>query len=104
MKVNVILTMALLALGVTVNAQEKRGRARDFGIFTGILSPGKYNAITDVAGVRVGHTTLIKGDSVRTGVTAIIPHGGNIFQDKVPAAIYVVTVLASPWGCHKSKS
>ena len=53
------------------------------------MPTGKLNAITDVAGVKVGHTTLIKGDSVRTGVTAILPHDGNIFQQKVPAAVYV---------------
>lgn len=55
----------------------------------GILPTGRLNAITDVAGVRVGHTTLIRGDSIRTGVTAIIPHNGNLFQEKVPAAIFV---------------
>lgn len=70
-------------------AQEKRSRARDLGITTGILPTGKWNAITDVEGVKVGHTTVIQGDNVRTGVTAIIPHQGNIFQDKVAAAVYV---------------
>ncbi len=55
---------------------------------TGILPQGKFNAITDVAGVMVGQYTLVQGDSVRTGVTAILPHGGNIFQKKVPAAIF----------------
>ncbi len=64
-------------------------RARDYGIVVGILPTGKWNAITDVEGVRVGHTTLVVGDSIRTGATAIIPHGGNIFKEKVPAAIYV---------------
>ena len=59
------------------------------GIEPGILTPGKWNAITDVAGVSVGHTTLIEGDSIRTGVTAILPHQGNLFQEKVPAAIFV---------------
>ncbi len=53
------------------------------------MTPGPLNAITDVKGVLVGHTSLIKGDSVRTGVTAILPHGGNIFQQKVPAAIFI---------------
>jgi len=66
-----------------------RPRARELGIAPGILPPGPLNAITDVAGVRVGHFTLIKGDDVRTGVTAILPHGGNIFQDKVPAGLVV---------------
>jgi D-aminopeptidase len=66
-----------------------RPRARDLGITPGILSPGPLNAITDVEGVLVGHTTLIEGDDIRTGVTAILPHAGNLFEDKVPAAIFV---------------
>lgn len=64
-------------------------RLRDYRVEIGVLKPGFLNAITDVPGVRVGHVTLIKSDSVRTGVTAILPHGGNIFQEKVPAAIYI---------------
>ncbi len=60
-----------------------------FNIRIGVMQAGKYNAITDVTGVKVGHTTLIKGDSVRTGVTAILPHDGNLFQQKVTAAVYV---------------
>jgi D-aminopeptidase len=71
----------------TMQAQSKR--ARELGIQIGVLSTGKLNAITDVAGVKVGHTTVMKGDSIRTGVTAILPHSGNIFQQKVPAAIFV---------------
>jgi D-aminopeptidase len=66
-----------------------RKRVREFGIFPGILPVGKLNAITDVYGVKVGHVTLVEGDDVRTGVTAILPHAGNIFQDKVPAGIVV---------------
>ena len=66
-----------------------RPRARDLGLRIGVLTPGKDNAITDVAGVSVGHTTLIRGDNIRTGVTAILPHAGNLFQDKVPAAVVV---------------
>jgi D-aminopeptidase len=62
---------------------------REFGIETGVLKPGKWNAITDVAGVKVGHVTLIKGQNIRTGVTAILPHDGNIYREKVPAAVYV---------------
>lgn len=68
-------------------AQSKK--LRDVGIRPGVLYPGPLNAITDVLGVRVGHTTLILGDSIRTGVTAILPHEDNIFQEKVPAAIYI---------------
>ncbi|MFC2088251.1 P1 family peptidase [Calditrichota bacterium] len=70
------------------NAQENRVRARDIGIEVGFMKTGILNAITDVQGVKVGHKTLIKGDNVRTGVTAILPHDGNIYQQKVPAAIY----------------
>ena len=66
-----------------------RQRARDLGIEIGLLPPGPLNAITDVADVRVGHATLIEGDDVRTGVTAIVPHGGNVFQSKVAAAFVV---------------
>lgn len=67
----------------------ERSRARDLGIKVGILPTGKLNAITDVAGVLVGHKTIIQGDNVRTGVTAILPHNGNLFREKVPGAIFV---------------
>ena len=70
-------------------AQSERPRARDLGIRVGIFEPGAHNAITDVEGVLVGHTTLIRGDDVRTGVTAIRPHGGNVYRSRVPAAIHV---------------
>jgi len=69
--------------------ESDRVRARQLGITPGVLSPGPLNAITDVQGVLVGHTTLIEGDSVRTGATAILPHGGNLYQNKVPAAVFV---------------
>jgi D-aminopeptidase len=78
--------VAVLACCPPVDAQK---RARELGIVPGVLQPGSLNAITDVAGVSVGHVTLNQGDSVRTGVTAIIPHPGNIFQQKVPAAVFV---------------
>ena len=68
---------------------EQRPRARELGLEIGIFKPGSLNAITDVTGLKVGHVTLIKGENVRTGVTAIIPHDGNLFQEKVPAAIVV---------------
>jgi D-aminopeptidase len=71
-------------------AQEPtRPRARDLGLAPGVFAPGPINAITDVEGVLVGHTTLIDGDTVRTGVTAILPHSGNLFQDKVAGALFV---------------
>jgi D-aminopeptidase len=92
-----------LGTGIYTQAQEKRGRARDFGVFTGILKTGKANAITDVAGVKVGHATLIKGDSVRTGVTAIIPHDGNVFQEKLPAAVYVGNGFGKSMGLSQIK-
>jgi D-aminopeptidase len=66
-----------------------RKRVRELGIFTGILPAGKWNAITDVSGVKVGHITLIEGEDIRTGVTAILPHDGNLFQERVPAGIVV---------------
>jgi len=74
--------------GETVTAQT-RPRARQLGIVAGIYPPGPLNAITDVEGVHVGHTTVIEGDDVRTGVTAVLPHGGNLFQEKVAGAVYI---------------
>lgn len=82
----ICLLIGFFALIMSVRGQE---RLRDYGIELGVLSPGEYNAITDVSGVSVGHFTLIKGQDIRTGVTAIVPHQGNVFQEKVPAAIYV---------------
>ena len=70
-------------------AQEERPRARDLGVTPGVFAPAPLNAITDVPGVRVGHTTRIEGDDVRTGVTVIVPHNGNIFREKVAAAVFV---------------
>jgi len=70
-------------------ATEDRPRARDLGIHIGIFEPGIHNAITDVAGVRVGQTTVVEGTGIRTGVTAILPHPGDLFRDRVPAAIHV---------------
>ena len=89
MKRPVFLISIILVLSLILLSLEERPRIREFGIKTGILKPGKWNAITDVQGVRVGHVTLIKGKKIRTGVTAILPHEGNIYQEKVPAAIYV---------------
>ncbi len=84
----IIIPVILLINGLDTTAQSQ-GRARDFGIEIGVFKTGKYNAITDVNGVMVGHVTLISGKEIRTGVTAILPHPGNIFQQKVPAAIYI---------------
>jgi D-aminopeptidase len=84
-------TMALLTFCMATQAQpsSNRPRAREAGIVVGTLPPGPLNAITDVDGVRVGQTTVIEGDSVHSGVTAIFPHGGNVYQERVPAAIHV---------------
>jgi D-aminopeptidase len=71
------------------SADEKRIRARELGIKIGILPVGETNSITDVAGVAVGQTTIIRGENIRTGVTAILPHGGNLFREKVPGAVFV---------------
>ncbi len=84
------LTFAIcVVIGVASVVAQQHKTLREWGFPTGIFTPGQYNAITDVPGVTVGHVTLIEGDSIRTGVTAIVPHQGNIFRNKVPAAIYV---------------
>jgi D-aminopeptidase len=79
--------LALLLLMTMQNTE--RPRARDIGLTIGVLPPGPLNAITDVAGVAVGHATVIRGADVRTGVTAVLPHSGNLFRDKVPGAVFV---------------
>ena len=94
-----ILLLVLIALGATcteVQAQqtyqpqpEPRVRARDLGVAPGIFKTGKWNAITDVTGVRVGQVSLVEGDTIRTGITAILPHAGNAYLERVPAAVFV---------------
>ena len=74
---------------IVVAGAQTRPRARDLGIAPGVYPPGALNAITDVEGVRVGQTTVVEGERVRTGVTAIVPHTGNLFQDKVAGAVFV---------------
>ncbi|MEE8193159.1 MAG: P1 family peptidase [Gemmatimonadales bacterium] len=82
--------LLLLCLAATAPlAAQERQAVRDFGVVVGVLPTGPHNAITDVAGVLVGQVTIARGDSINTGVTAILPHGGNVFQEKVPAAIVV---------------
>ena len=85
----VLIAPAAYAQVSHANAPNSRPRARDLGIHPGIYEPGPLNAITDVAGVRVGQTTIVQGEDVRTGVTAIFPHPGNMFQEKVAGAVYV---------------
>src|SRR5437868_5539719 len=84
--VALLATAAIVAQNTTSNG---RPRASELGLKVGILPTGPLNAITDVAGVEVGHTTIIRGDDVRTGVTAILPHPGNLFREKVPGAVFV---------------
>lgn len=72
-------------------------RARDFGLVCGSLPPGPLNAITDVPGVRVGHRTLVDGD-VRTGFTALVPHEGDLFREKLPAAVEVINGFGKSCG------
>ncbi|HEX5704437.1 MAG TPA: P1 family peptidase [Pyrinomonadaceae bacterium] len=87
------LTFFVLVLAFVSNQtdaqDDRRPRAREAGIVVGVLSPGPLNAITDVNGVVVGHSTIVRGDNVRTGVTAILPHGGNLFREKVPGAVFI---------------
>ena len=79
-------TALAISIALASVAAQTRPRARELGIAPGVFQPGGNNAITDVAGVRVGHRTIVVGDTVRTGVTAILPHGGNLFREKVPGA------------------
>jgi L-aminopeptidase DmpA. Serine peptidase. MEROPS family S58 len=85
----VVVSLLLCVVPMTAPAQSESVRVRDLGLAPGLFGPGAHNALTDVAGVQVGHRTLREGDSVRTGVTAIRPHGGDLFHDKVPAAVHV---------------
>src|ERR1035437_2378010 len=86
-------SMAVLLVTASAVAQnttsDTRPRASDLGLKVGALPTGPLDAITDVAGVEVGHTTIIRGPDVRTGVTAILPHPGNLFREKVPGAVFV---------------
>ena len=82
-------TASFLLMAELVTAQQVRPRASDLGIKVGSLAPGPLNAITDVAGVAVGHATLVRGGEIRTGVTAILPHTGNLFREKVAGAVFV---------------
>ena len=87
------LTFFVLVLAFVSNQtdaqDDRRPRVREAGIVVGVLSPGPLNAITDVSGVTAGHSTIVRGDNVRTGVTAILPHGGNLFREKVPGAVFI---------------
>ena len=84
-----LLCLFVASFSIPMAQTQNRPRAREAGIAVGILPTGPLNAITDVDGVLVGHTTVIRGDNVRTGVTAILPHSGNLFSEKVPGAVFV---------------
>jgi D-aminopeptidase len=84
-----ILLSAVFVCGATAVLAQGRLRARQLGVTPGVYPPGPLNAITDVGGVRVGHTTVIEGDDVRTGVTAVVPHAGNLFEEKVAGGVFV---------------
>jgi D-aminopeptidase len=86
---SVIVTGSMLKEQSAQDSRSPRPRVREVGIKVGILPTGPLNSITDVAGVRVGHTTVIRAENIRTGVTAIIPHDGNLFREKVPGAVWV---------------
>jgi D-aminopeptidase len=88
-RTGIALLFLVLALSLQAQTQTDRPRAREAGVIVGEGTPGPNNAITDVAGVRVGHATVVEGDSIRTGVTAILPHGENVFRSRVPAAVVV---------------
>src|SRR3989440_5232792 len=88
----IIIACALVACAPVANSQmnkNTRPRARDIGLKVGILPTGPLDAITDVTDVRIGHTTIVRGANVRTGVTCVLPHGGNLFREKVPGAVFV---------------
>ncbi len=87
--INALFTISLSLPALAQEDKVPQQRSRDLGIAPGVLATGTNNAITDVDGVLVGQTTLIEGDNVRTGVTVVLPHGGNLYQDKVPAGLYV---------------
>jgi D-aminopeptidase len=89
MHIKMIVSGILLCLLCSPVSASDRKRARELGVQVGVLEPGRWNAITDVRGVLVGHFTMVEGDGIRTGVTAILPHGRNLFREKVSAAIFV---------------
>lgn len=98
------IVMCVAAMTAVSNlAAQPRARARDLGVAPGIFPPGANNAITDVAGVKVGHATIVRGDSIHTGVTAILPHDGNVFFDRVPAAVHIGNAFGKLIGAAQVK-
>ena len=84
-----VATVLLITEPVLFAQTESRPRVSDLGVQVGVLPLGPLNAITDVAGGKVGQTTLIRGDNIRTGVTAILPHRGNLYKERVPGAVFL---------------
>ena len=80
---------AFIMTGATDAQKQERPRAREAGVIVGVLTPGPLNAITDVSGVAVGHSTAVRDGRINTGVTVILPHGGNLFREKVPGAVFI---------------
>jgi len=93
-----VVALAIVTLGASGDAVDQRPRVRDLGLEPGVLPPGPLDAITDVEGVRVGHRTILRGESIRTGVTAIVPAPGNLFRDKLRAAVHVGNGFGKPAG------
>src|SRR6266498_2479306 len=93
-----ITLFALLCCSSLIAQEASRLRAREAGVVVGILPVGPQNAITDVAGVIVGHKTIIQGENLRTGITAILPHKGNLFREKVPGAVFVGNAFGKLFG------
>ena len=89
LSISIIVCLLVFSFLAVEGQEAKRPRAREAGVEVGILPPGPLNAITDVSGVMVGHQTQIRGDNVRTGLTVILPHNGNLFREKVPGAVFI---------------
>src|SRR4030095_12304038 len=87
--IKLVALFTLLFCNSLIAEEARRPRARDAGVVVGILPVGAQNAITDVAGCMVGHKTIIQGENIRTGITVILPHKGNLFREKVPGAVFV---------------
>src|SRR6266536_2498575 len=98
MGIKLVALFTLLCCNPLIAEEARRPRAREAGVVVGILPVGAQNAITDVAGVMVGHKTIIQGDNVRTGITAILPHKGNLFPEKVPGAVFVGNAFGKLFG------
>lgn len=94
----------IITLVIVPNAFSQDLRPRAYGISIGILKPGVNNAITDVTGVMVGHVSIVEDENARTGVTAILPHAGNLYQEKVPAAMYIGNGYGKLMGIARSKN